>query len=206
MTTRLDLEQALVASGHTVIAGIDEAGRGALAGPVAAGAVILPLDRADQLEKLVDVRDSKKCTALQRDSLYALVCDTAICAAVGMATPAEIDRIGIRPAVHLAMRRALYQLRPFPHALIIDYERLKLVGLPQQSPQKGEDVSLSVAAASILAKVARDRYMIAAAAVDYPDYGFARHKGYATQAHRDAIAQLGPTPIHRHSFAPIRKS
>lgn len=189
--------------GCAVIAGLDEAGRGAWAGPVAAGAVILPLERFDLIAALDGVRDSKLCTARQRTRLDGVIRDVAAGVGVGMADPSEIDAMGIAPATRLAMRRALEALPVKPDGLLIDYVRLREAALPQKSFPKGEQISLSIAAASIIAKVARDRRMVEVDQ-EYPDYGFARHKGYGTARHQQAIDELGPCPIHRLSFAPLR--
>lgn len=199
----LHLEMAYQAQGIALVAGLDEAGRGAWAGPVSAGAVILPPDDRALRRALKGVRDSKLCTPRQRDQLDVLVRETALGVAVGMASQEEIDAMGISPATRLAMRRAVEGLAEMPGALLIDYVRLRDVDLPQRSFPKGESVSLSIAAASIVAKVARDRLMIA---LDerYPGFGFAVHKGYGTKIHQDALNALGPSPVHRKSFAPIR--
>lgn len=189
--------------GYAFVAGLDEAGRGAWAGPVAAGAVILPLDRPDLLIALEGVRDSKLCTPHQRTRLDQAVRDVAAGVGVGMATVEEIDAVGIAPATRLAMRRALDALPVIPQALLIDYVRLREVALPQRSLTKGEWQSLTIAAASIVAKVARDRLMIALDE-EHPGYGLARHKGYGTAQHQAALDALGPCPLHRRSFAPIR--
>jgi len=202
---RLQYEHAFRKQGLVPVAGIDEAGRGSLAGPVAAGAVILPLERDDLLEVLKDVRDSKLCTPLQRNELFDLVNDAAVSAACGMASAEEIDEHGIAPATRLAMVRAMQQLVPQPKALIIDYVRLNQVNLPQVNIKKGELHSLSIAAASIIAKVTRDRYMVEAADT-YNGYDFASNKGYGTLAHRDALLEKGPCDIHRMTFAPVLRA
>lgn len=198
--TALTHEHRFAAEGYAVVAGLDEAGRGALAGPVAAGAAVLPLDGVEQLS---EVRDSKTLSAAKRAALHDLIQGVAVTCAVGMASAAEIDEFGIAPATRLAMQRAIEALDPQPQALIIDWVRLPVVNLPQVALKKGERHSLSVAAASILAKVTRDRWMIKAAA-DYPQYGFDGHKGYGTAAHRAAIAECGGCAIHRHTFEPLR--
>ncbi len=198
----LEYERALVARGYTRIAGLDEAGRGAWAGPVVAGAAILPLDRADLLAALGGVRDSKLCTPNQREAHFGTICTVALATAVGVASAEEVDRMGIAAATRLAMRRAVKALAVPAEALLIDWLRLREVRLPQQAICKGDQVSLSVAAASIVAKVARDRLMVSLDA-KYPGYGFARHKGYGTAAHRAALRERGPCAIHRRSFAPV---
>lgn len=187
------------------IAGLDEAGRGAIAGPVVAAAVILPLRVPERLQQLSAVHDSKLLTPKKREALYDLIMEYALAYGVGR-TPADvIDKIGILPANVLAMQLALEQLEPAAEYLLLDGRmRLKNVPLPQQSIIKGDQKSLSIAAASILAKVSRDREMVALHG-QYPDYNFARHKGYCTRAHESALEQHGPSPIHRHTFAPIRR-
>ncbi len=191
-------------TGSSLIAGLDEAGRGALAGPVVAAAVILPLDSPPRLQQLDEVNDSKQLSAKKRDQLYALIIANALSFGVGATPAAEIDQIGIIPATKLAMLAALEQLQPSAAYLLIDGRiRLKNIPLPQQSIIRGDSKSLSIAAASILAKVTRDRIMVALDA-RYPAYGFARHKGYGTEFHRGAIARLGPMPEHRMSFSPLR--
>ncbi len=198
----LEQERALIRDGHTCIAGLDEAGRGAWAGPVAAAAVILPLGNSSLHETLRQVRDSKLCTPRQRDALYDLIGQTALAWAVSLVPAASIDEIGIAAATRQAMRAAMNQLDPAPTALLIDYIRLDMVKLPQRSITKGDMKSLSIASASIMAKVTRDRRMIELAQI-YPGYGFARHKGYGTKEHRAALHKLGPAEIHRRSFAPV---
>ncbi len=207
----LDEEKTLYEAGHTLLAGLDEAGRGAWAGPVAAAAVILPLeldavgrvrDAPRLCEKLAGVCDSKLCTPRQREALYDLICETALAWGVSLVPATRIDEIGIVPATRQAMSQALAQLDPGPTALLIDYLRLPAIHLPQRSIVKGDLKSLSIAAASIIAKVTRDREMVRIDAL-YPGYGLARHKGYGTPAHRAALDQLGPSSIHRRSFAPI---
>jgi ribonuclease HII len=190
--------------GLAIIAGLDEAGRGAWAGPVAAGAVILPLERADLLAALEGVRDSKLCTARARERLDVTIRDVAEAVGVGMATVDEIDTLGIAPATRLAMRRAIEALVVTPEALLVDYVRLREVALPQRSLVKGDQKSFSIAAASIVAKVARDRLMIDLDA-QHPGYDLSFHKGYGTARHQAALDRLGPCALHRRSFAPIRE-
>ena len=193
-------------TGISLIAGLDEAGRGALAGPVVAAAVILPLDSPLQLKQLAEVNDSKQLTAKKRDQLYTLIVANALSFGIGATPAAGIDQIGIIPATKQAMLAALEHLRPSAVYLLIDGRiRLKNIPLPQQSIIRGDGKSLSIAAASILAKVTRDRIMVALDS-QYPGYGFARHKGYGTEFHRAAIDRFGPIPEHRMSFSPLRKS
>lgn len=189
----------------TLIAGLDEAGRGALAGPVVAAAVILPLHDAKKMKTLAAVNDSKQVTAGQRESQYEQIIDKALAYGLGQTAAAVIDEIGIIQATKQAMRTALTQLQPAAEYLLIDGRiRLKTIPLPQQSIIRGDSHSLSIAAASILAKVTRDRLMITHHDT-YPHYGFARHKGYGTPFHLEALTTHGPCPLHRYSFAPIRK-
>lgn len=192
-------------TGFTHIAGLDEVGRGAVAGPVVAAAVILPLLSPERLKHLVGVHDSKQLTPKKRDSLYELILEHALAYGIGRVSAAEIDRIGILPANVQAMQQAVAQLKPAADYLLLDGRmRLKNVPLPQLSIIKGDQKSLSIAAASILAKVSRDREMVALDKA-YPAYGFIRHKGYCTREHEVALAVHGPSPIHRHTFAPIRQ-
>ena len=200
----LRLEHQLLAKGYHLIAGIDEAGRGAWAGPVVAAAVILPLDRRDLRAALRGVNDSKQLTARQRERFYDVIHEVALAVGVGGAGPGEIDRNGIVAATRAAMERAVAMLTPRPDALLIDAINLQsLISLPQRSLNYGDSLSLSIAAASIVAKVSRDRVMAALDAM-HPGYGFARHKGYGTAAHREALMRLGVTETHRKSYAPVR--
>jgi len=198
----LKLEQAFWKEGFSIVAGLDEAGRGAWAGPVAAGAVILP--RAEDIsEKLKGVRDSKRLTPRQRERLFSVIQRHVLSWGVGFASNIEIDGYGIVPATKLAMKRAISQLIPSPQALVIDAVQLKTVALPQLSVYFGDSISLSIAAASILAKVSRDRWMIATE-TRYPDYGFASHKGYGTRKHQIGLKVCGTCEIHRLSYKPIK--
>ncbi len=201
-TPTLELELALRAQGHSFVAGLDEAGRGAWAGPVVAAAVVLPLDRADLEQALGGVRDSKQLSSSARDVLFEVIHQIAVGVSVGVSAPAVVDRDGLIPATRRAMRQALIRLSPQPGHLILDHLRLTSISLPQVAFPKADAHSYSVAAASIVAKVTRDRLMCL---LDgrYPGYGFTRHKGYGTAAHRAALAALGPSPIHRMSFAPL---
>ncbi len=195
----LSLERERWARGWLRVAGLDEAGRGALAGPVAVGAVILPTDEA-VAAALSGVRDSKQMTPRARSVWAQVIRQTALTWAVGMASAAEIDSLGIAAAIRLAAGRALERLSPPPQALLADYGLRPESRLPLATLVKGDRRSLSIAAASVLAKVQRDALMEALAA-QYPGYGLARHKGYATRAHRAAIGRLGKSPIHRQTFA-----
>jgi len=197
----LDHEQRLWGEGFRVVAGLDEAGRGAWAGPVYAAAVALPQDeRVCQL--LSGVRDSKRMTALQRDRWQDCIKSISVAWAVGSASAAEIDAQGILPATCLAMQRALDQLVYSPTYLLLDYIALDSCSCPQLSMPKGDCRSLSIAAASVLAKTARDACM-AELETGFPGYHFARHKGYGTALHRAALEKLGPCAEHRRSFRPV---
>ena len=179
---------------HGVICGIDEAGRGPLAGPVVAAAVILPLDH-----DFLYLNDSKKVTEKRREVLFDEIREYAIGYGIGMASPDEIDEINILQADYLAMKRALAQLPVAPDVLLNDAVIIPGVTGEQVSIIKGDAKSVSIAAASILAKVTRDRIMVSYDDM-YPEYGFAKHKGYGTKQHSDAIRAYGPCPIHRKSF------
>jgi ribonuclease HII len=196
-------ELSLFNAGYAHVAGIDEAGRGAWAGPVYAAAVVLPLDRPNLAELLNGVRDSKLLSPARREALLPTIEDVAMAVGVGWASPAEIDELGIAPATRQAMLRALSGLNGQVSALLIDYVRLPESDLHQRVLPKADTHCLSVAAASIVAKVARDRLMVQLDA-DLPGYGFAQHKGYGTRQHRQALARLGPSPVHRMSWQPLR--
>lgn len=185
---------------HPLIAGLDEAGRGALAGPVCVGTVILPHRHPHLLRTLSRVRDSKQLTPRERFALAPLIRATALAHGVGFASSEEIDQMGIVPATRLAASRALESLNQFPDYLLTDF-RLELpeLDIPQTAIVKGDAKCLSVACASILAKTARDEWMTALHK-DYPEYQFARHKGYGTLLHRKKIHELGPSPVHRKTF------
>ena len=201
----LDLELALREQGYRVVAGLDEAGRGAWAGPVVAAAVVLPLGQGDLCDALRGVRDSKQLTSSRRETLYHVIRQVALAVGVGISAPLVIDRDGILPATCRAMMQALVHLAVPPDCLVLDYVRLPLVPLPQHSFPKADAHHLCVAAASVAAKVTRDRLMVLLER-RYPGYGFARHKGYGTAEHRAALAQLGPLRVHRYSFAPVADS
>jgi len=182
------------------VAGLDEAGRGALAGPVCVGAVILPHDNPLLLRTLSGVRDSKQLTPRKRDQLTPRIKAFARAWGIGFASVDEIDALGIVPSTRLAASRALEAILFFPDFLLTDF-RLELpeLDVPQAALVKGDQCSLSIASASILAKTARDGLMIKLDS-QYPKYGFARHKGYGTLTHCRAIAQLGLSPVHRKTF------
>lgn len=198
----LNEERALQQAGFSWVAGVDEAGRGAWAGPVVAAAVILP-PQADRLADLRGANDSKQLSAAQRAALRVHVERHALAWAVGAASNAEIDAIGILPATRLAMMRAVASLAITPQALLIDAVKLPQLKLPQKSFNFADSISLSVACASILAKTARDAMMCCLEGA-LPGYGFAAHKGYGTGAHALALRERGPAWVHRHTFAPIR--
>lgn len=194
------LEKMARAQGHTRIAGIDEAGRGPLAGPVVSASVILPPDAS-----IPDINDSKQLSAAKRSTLYPLIYARAVSIGVGIVDAAEIDRINILQASLLSMAMATDNLHPPPDCLLIDGRFRIPSQLPQQPVPKGDSLSISIAAASIVAKVTRDRLM-ERYDLDYPEYGFARHKGYPTRAHREAIRKHGCCPIHRRSFKGVEAS
>ena len=195
-------EKELSAQGYRFIAGIDEVGRGALAGPVVAAAVILPLE--NDFAWLSRVRDSKQLTPRRREQIFELIQQSRIATGIGMASNNDIDAIGIVKATRMAMGRAVRELTSPPDSLIIDALSLPEIPLPQWGIIRGDQSSFSIACASIVAKVTRDRYM---AELDhsYPGYGLARHKGYGTRQHLLSLRCLGPCPIHRRSFAPVRR-
>ncbi|HLV99602.1 MAG TPA: ribonuclease HII [Ktedonobacterales bacterium] len=202
ITPTLEEEERLVLQGHTLIAGLDEAGRGCLAGPVVAAAAILPL-ADDCLRLFAGVRDSKQLSVAQRERLYAVVIERAVGVGVGVVSVASIDRYNILRATRLAMQQALSALPVRPSYLLLDALKLPAVSLPQLALIKGDARCLSIAAASIIAKVTRDRLM-QTLDEQYPGYGFAQHKGYGTAEHKLALARLGPSPAHRRTFAPVR--
>jgi ribonuclease HII len=211
---------ALLSQGYSFIAGLDEAGRGSLAGPVVAAAVILPLHSSPQEAGMLNppdpvppgtflscfegVRDSKQLTASQRERLYAIIMQHALAVGVGIGSVEVIDERNILQATKYAMRAALAQLKIQPQALLLDAIHLPDLELTQRSIIKGDALCLSIAAASIIAKVTRDRIMIQLHEC-YPAYGFAQHKGYGTEYHLAALREHGATPCHRRSFAPVRE-
>ena len=194
----LHLEQALWENGLLKVCGVDEAGRGAWAGPLTAGAVILPCNTQTR-HSLEGVRDSKQMTPKQRERWAVEIKALAVAWAVGEASAAEIDDIGILPANRLAMVRAIQGLSITPDYYLFDFIHWKTCPYPGQRLVKGESQSLSIAAASVLAKTSRDAVM-RALDEQYPGYALGQHKGYGTSLHRAAIQQLGLAPIHRQSF------
>lgn len=211
-TASLQLERDLLAQGYRCIVGIDEAGRGAWAGPVVAGAVILPVDRDDLSQTLEGVYDSKQLTARARDTLVERIQSTALAWGVGRAEADEIDALGIVPATCLAMSRAFdgaVAQSPAldPDFLLIDMIRWRGLSrrrLPYRTVVRGDSLSLSIAAASVLAKVSRDRWMCDYDA-QYPQYGFAIHKGYGVPQHQAALRDYGASPLHRLSWRPFQQ-
>ena len=180
-----------------LVAGVDEAGRGPLMGPVVAAAVIL-----DDMKPIKGLADSKKLTHLQRSRLYDEIRAKALCCSVAMATVEEIDALNILQATMLAMKRAIEGLRLKPHRALVDGNRLPLLNLLAEAVVKGDALVPAISAASILAKVTRDRWC-AAYDLEYPQYGFAGHKGYGTAAHLVALREHGACPQHRKTFAPV---
>ena len=190
-----NFEHAAMEEGFSLICGVDEAGRGPLAGPVCAAAVILPPDL-----ELEGLNDSKKLSEKRREALYPLICEQALAYGIAFASEQEIDELNILQATFLAMRRAVGQLGRKPDLALVDGNREPdFGGIPVRTIIKGDSRSANIAAASILAKVTRDRFMLEQDAV-YPQYGFAVHKGYGTQKHYAALREFGPCPIHRRSF------
>lgn len=196
------LESQLAAAGLQRVAGLDEAGRGAWAGPVTAAAVVLPVRRANLRRLLQGVRDSKEMTPAGRERWELRIREVALAVGLGQASPQEVDALGPLRATRLAMERALQMLPSEPDYLLIDHLRLPEIELPQTGLPHGDARVLSIAAASVVAKVARDRAMVDLEAV-FPGYGFAQHKGYGTPGHRTALHRLGPCDIHRRSYAPV---
>lgn len=188
------IEESLFDQGYKLICGVDEAGRGPLAGPVCAAAVILP----SHIE-IPGLDDSKKLTDKRRRELVPIIKEKAIAYGIAFADHTEIDEINILQATFLAMERAISQLSTKPDFLLIDGNRKKEFGLPTQTVVHGDSLSASIAAASVLAKVTRDDFMLDTAA-KYPQYGFDIHKGYGTKVHYAALTDHGPCPIHRMSF------
>lgn len=187
-------EQAHFEEGYRLICGVDEAGRGPLAGPVCASAVILPLNA-----EIPGLNDSKKLTDKKRRELFPVICEKAVAYAIAFADHKEIDELNILQATYLAMERAITKLPVRADFALIDGNRAKDFGIPVETVVGGDGRSASVAAASILAKVTRDDYMLKMAEA-YPQYGFDIHKGYGTKAHYAALAENGPCPIHRRTF------
>ena len=192
--TMWEIENSFYDQGLQVICGVDEAGRGPLAGPVCAAAVILPRGL-----EIPGLNDSKKLSDKRRRELFPEIQKQALAFGIGFASEKEIDAINILQATFLAMERALAQLPVKPELVLIDGNREKDFGIPVKTVVKGDSLSANIAAASILAKVSRDDVMLEMAR-EYPQYGFEIHKGYGTKAHYDALRQFGPSPIHRQTF------
>ncbi len=198
-----EYEERLARAGCKAVAGIDEVGRGPLAGPVLAAAVVMP-ERIPG-EWFGRICDSKQMSFQKRAVAFEELREGVKAVGVGSCSPGEIDSMGIVPATRLAMMRALEVLEVRPDHLLIDALGLPGVDIPQTSIVKGDAISISIAAASIVAKVTRDGLMSGVFDTRYPGYGFASNKGYGTAMHRAALRRLGPTPIHRRSFAPVRR-
>ena len=205
-TTRIlpdfSIETGILNGSKLLIAGIDEVGRGALAGPVVAAAVILTGPVLKEYRHIIN--DSKALSASQRERAFSWLVVSCISYSIGACTADEIDAIGIVPATKQAMCRAIATLDPQPDHLIIDAVDLDMISIPQTSIIKADTRSQSVAAASIIAKVTRDRLMANVFDSEYPGYGFAAHKGYGTAIHMSALQKLGASPIHRRSFKPVK--
>lgn len=194
MTELWNYEHRAYDEGYEIVCGVDEAGRGPLAGPVCAAAVILPRDM-----EIEGLNDSKKLTDARRRALYRTITEQAVAYGIAFASEQEIDEINILQATFLAMRRAMDKLSVRPALALIDGNRETDFGLPVKTIVKGDSLSANIAAASILAKVTRDDFMMEQDAL-YPQYGFAVHKGYGTKAHYEALRQYGACPIHRRTF------
>jgi ribonuclease HII len=195
-----EFERAARLCGYRRIAGIDEAGRGPLAGPVVAAAVVLPVRC-----RLSGIDDSKQLSEGERARLYAAILEHAVGMGIGSADVGEIDRLNILEATKLAMRRAIDQLAPPPDYLLIDAVTLPGIGIPQRPIIKGDSLSFSIAAASIIAKVTRDRLMAEYHDM-FPEYDFLSHKGYGTREHLQRLARHGPCSIHRRTFTPVHEA
>ncbi len=199
----LSLERGLRRRGFRLIAGVDEAGRGPLAGPVVAAAVILPPDLTGDEPWLELLDDSKRLSPAQRDRAVAVIEEHALAISVAQSESEDIDLKGISPATIWAMMQAVANLAVTPHHLLLDFVYISSCHLPYETVVKGDSISYSIAAASNVAKVTRDRWMRQADEM-YPGYAFARHKGYPTSYHVARLNELGPCQIHRRSYAPVR--
>lgn len=194
MTDLWELEKQIYSQGYKLVCGVDEAGRGPLAGPVYAAAVILPRDAV-----ITGLNDSKKLTERKREELFEPIKTTALSYGIAFATVEEIEELNILNATFLAMNRAIAQLEPQPELALIDGNRNSGIELNSQCVVKGDSLCADIAAASVLAKVSRDRYMLQMDEL-YPQYHFRQHKGYGTKLHYEALRKYGPSPIHRLSF------
>jgi ribonuclease HII len=196
------IETEIAAGARVLVAGVDEVGRGTLAGPVVAAAAILPGPVPAEYAGIIN--DSKKLSASQRQRASSWLVDWCVSYGIGACTADEIDSMGIVPATRFAMSRAIAELDPQPDHLLIDAVELSSVTIPQTSIIRADSRSQSAAAASIIAKVSRDKLMADVFDSEFPGYGFASHKGYGTTFHMTALKELGPSPIHRRSFKPVR--
>lgn len=194
MTELWELENEIYAEGFSLICGVDEAGRGPLAGPVYAAAVILPRDAV-----IEGLNDSKKLTEKKREALFDVITERALTYGIASASVEEIEKLNILNATFLAMNRAIDKLDPIPELALIDGNRSTGIAMPSRCIVKGDSHCADIAAASILAKVSRDRYMLTLAE-KYPQYHFEQHKGYGTKLHYEALREYGPSPEHRPSF------
>ena len=194
MIDLLTKEKSFYNDSVQILCGVDEAGRGPLAGPVCAAAVILPKETV-----IEGLNDSKKLSEKKREQLYDVICETAVSYAISFATVAEIEELNILHATQLAMIRAINELDPVPDLALIDGNQAGDIKYPHETVIKGDASCVSIAAASILAKVTRDRFMVEIAE-QYPNYHFEKHKGYGTKDHYNALREFGPCPIHRPSF------
>ena len=194
MTKLWELENEIYAEGFSLICGVDEAGRGPLAGPVYAAAVILPRDAV-----IEGLNDSKKLTEKKREALFDVITERALTYGIASASVEEIEKLNILNATFLAMNRAIDKLDPIPELALIDGNRSTGIAMPGRCVVKGDSRCADIAAASILAKVSRDRYMLTLAE-KYPQYHFEQHKGYGTKLHYEALREYGPSPEHRPSF------
>lgn len=194
MTELWELENEICAEGFSLICGVDEAGRGPLAGPVYAAAVILPRDAV-----IEGLNDSKKLTEKKREALFDVITERALTYGIASASVEEIEKLNILNATFLAMNRAIDKLDPIPELALIDGNRSTGIAMPSRCVVKGDSRCADIAAASILAKVSRDRYMLTLAE-KYPQYHFEQHKGYGTKLHYEALREYGPSPEHRPSF------
>tara|TARA_B100001013_G_scaffold268361_1_gene169873 strand:+ start:457 stop:1077 length:621 start_codon:yes stop_codon:yes gene_type:complete len=199
-----EYESALKSKGFDYICGVDEVGRGTLAGPVMSAAVIIPSEPPKEYAPFI--RDSKTLSKQKRINVFDYLSNWSICFSTGSASPQEIDNFGIVEATKMSMRRAVNDLNIKPDYLLIDALSIELLDIPEISIIKGDSLSYSIAAASIIAKVTRDRYMETELHVDYPAYDFANNKGYGTKSHLEALKSFGPSPVHRYTFRPVKLS
>lgn len=196
-------EKTLIKCGYNFVAGVDETGRGALAGPVTAAAVIINCRGKDKAPWYEEIRDSKLLNPSRREYLYRHIEEASLSVGIGMVTPDEIDSCGIVNAVRKAMKQAIELLTPAPDYLLIDYLNVPDVKLPQKGITYGDRLCFSIACASIIAKVSRDRFMCQLEEI-YPGYNLAKHKGYGTKDHLSCLLRIGACPVHRRSFMPVR--